>query len=46
MIFYLFKGDQVFFAGEATYHKNLGTVHGAYQSGLNQANKIIKEIRN
>jgi hypothetical protein len=35
----------VFFAGEATQYKYIGTVHGAYQSGRDGANKIIKTIK-
>ncbi|NMF56481.1 flavin monoamine oxidase family protein [Pseudanabaena yagii] len=35
-------GDRVFFAGEATYGKHLGTVHGALLSGEREANRIAK----
>lgn len=35
-------GDQLFFAGEATYGKYLGTVHGALLSGEREANRIAK----
>ena len=33
-------GDRVFFAGEATYGKHIGTVHGALLSGEREANRI------
>lgn len=35
-------GDRIFFAGEATYGKYLGTVHGAFLSGEREANRIAK----
>ncbi len=35
-------GDRLFFAGEATYGKYLGTVHGALLSGEREANRIFK----
>jgi polyamine oxidase len=35
-------GDRVFFAGEATYGKHIGTVHGALLSGKREANRIAK----
>ena len=35
-------GDRLFFAGEATYGKYLGSVHGAYLSGEREANRIAK----
>lgn len=34
--------NQIFFAGEATHAECWGTVHGAYQSGIREANNIIK----
>jgi len=33
--------DRLFFAGEATSSKFAGTVHGAYLSGLREANRIL-----
>ncbi|MFN7762904.1 MAG: FAD-dependent oxidoreductase, partial [Pseudanabaena sp.] len=33
-------GDRVFFAGEATYGKYIGTVHGALLSGEREASRI------
>ena len=35
-------GDRLFFAGEATNGKYLGTVHGALLSGEREANRIAK----
>ncbi|PZO45163.1 MAG: monoamine oxidase [Pseudanabaena frigida] len=35
-------GDRLFFAGEATYGKYLGSVHGAFLSGEREANRIAK----
>ncbi len=35
-------GNKVFFAGEHTIFDYRGTVHGAFLSGLREANKIIK----
>ena len=35
-------GDRLFFAGEATYGKYIGTVHGALLSGEREANRIAK----
>ena len=35
-------GDRLFFAGEATYGRYLGTVHGALLSGEREANRIAK----
>jgi monoamine oxidase len=37
-------GDRLFFAGEATSRNYAGTVHGAYLSGLREANRIQKLI--
>jgi monoamine oxidase len=37
-------GDRVFFAGEATYGKYIGTVHGALLSGEREANRIMQGI--
>jgi monoamine oxidase len=34
-------GDRLFFAGEATHRDQRGTVHGAYLSGLREAERII-----
>ena len=39
-------GDRVFFAGEATYGKYLGTVHGALLSGAREANRFITKNTN
>ena len=36
-------GDRLFFAGEATYGKYLGTVHGALLSGEREANRIMQK---
>jgi monoamine oxidase len=36
-------GDRVFFAGEATYGKYIGTVHGALLSGEREANRITQQ---
>ena len=33
MYFFLYKGKQIYFAGECTTYKYMGTVHGAYISG-------------
>jgi monoamine oxidase len=33
--------NRLFFAGEATYRKHLATVHGAYLSGIREADRII-----
>ncbi len=33
--------NKIYFAGEHTYMNFLGTVHGAYISGLDTANKIL-----
>ncbi|WP_244191285.1 FAD-dependent oxidoreductase [Klebsiella pneumoniae] len=33
-------GNRLFFAGEHTSRKYRGTVHGAYLSGVREANKI------
>lgn len=35
--------NRVYFAGEATFRKHYSTVHGAYFSGLRDANRIIEE---
>ncbi|RMZ99363.1 spermine oxidase [Brachionus plicatilis] len=35
---------RLYFAGEATIYKHLGTVHGAYISGYEQATKILSII--
>ncbi len=37
-------GDRIQFAGEATWTKAYGTIHGAYYSGMRAANNILKEI--
>ena len=36
--------DRVFFAGEATHRSYPGTVHGAYLSGIREANRIVKSF--
>jgi monoamine oxidase len=33
--------NQLFFAGEATFRKHLATVHGAYLSGIREANRVL-----
>lgn len=38
--------DRLFFAGEATIYKHVGTVHGAYVSGYDQAEKILSSLNN
>ena len=35
-------GERLFFAGEATDQYYLGTVHGAYLSGIREAQRICK----
>jgi monoamine oxidase len=35
-------GERLFFAGEATYGKYIGTVHGALLSGEREANRVTK----
>ena len=42
LILKLFKNNCVFFCGEATNYKYMGTVHGAYITGREVANKIIR----
>jgi spermine oxidase len=37
-------GNQLYFAGEGTNHKFISTVHGAYISGRETANKIVKTL--
>lgn len=37
--------NQVFFAGECTTYKYMGTVHGAFISGGEAADKIIKSLK-
>lgn len=41
-----FKHKKLYFSGEGTTYKFMGTVHGAYISGRDAANKIIKAIKN
>ena len=36
--------DRVFFAGEATHRAYPGTVHGAYLSGIREANRVVKSF--
>lgn len=36
--------DRVFFAGEATHRTYPGTVHGAYLSGIREANRVAKSF--
>ena len=36
--------DRVFFAGEATHRTYPGTVHGAYLSGIREANRVEKSF--
>src|SRR5262249_51224561 len=38
--------DRLFFAGEATHSKYLATTHGAYLSGIREANRIKQLISN
>ena len=40
------KGDKLYFAGEATIYQYTGTVHGAYESGVQCATSIIESISN
>ena len=35
-------GDRLLFAGEATSSEFFATVHGAYQSGLREANRVVE----
>ena len=37
---------RVYFGGEATSTKYNGFVHGAYFSGIDVANEVIKSLRN
>ena len=39
-------GERLFFAGEATIADYYATVHGAYLSGLREANRIIELVAN
>ena len=36
--------NRVFFAGEATHRRYPGTVHGAYLSGIREANLVVKSL--
>lgn len=36
--------DQLFFAGEATHREHPATVHGAYLSGIREAEKVLETI--
>lgn len=36
--------ERVFFAGEATHRTYPGTVHGAYLSGIREANRVVKSF--
>jgi monoamine oxidase len=36
--------NRVFFAGEATHRSYPGTVHGAYLSGIREANRVVKSF--
>jgi monoamine oxidase len=36
--------NRVFFAGEATHRTYPGTVHGAYLSGIREANRVVKSF--
>ncbi len=38
------KENKVFFSGEATTAEHIGTVHGAYTTGLKAAKDIIKNL--
>jgi monoamine oxidase len=38
--------NQLYFAGEGTSHKYFSTVHGAYITGRETANKILKALKN
>jgi len=38
-------GERVFFAGEATHRAYPGTVHGAFLSGLREADRILSLVR-
>lgn len=37
-------GERLFFAGEATSHQHPSTVHGAYFSGLREAERILMNV--
>jgi hypothetical protein len=43
---FFFKNQQLFFAGEGTTYKYISSVHGAYITGRDAANKVIKRINN
>lgn len=34
------------FAGEATNQDHFGTVHGAYETGIRESERILKGIKN
>jgi monoamine oxidase len=36
--------NRVFFAGEATHRRYPGTVHGAYLSGIREANRVVRSF--
>ena len=37
--------NKLFFAGEGTIYKYVGTVHGAYISGFNKAASILSVLK-
>jgi len=38
-------GDNLFFAGEATHYDCMGTVHGAYKSGVRAAGELLSHLQ-
>lgn len=42
---HLDRCDRLYYAGEATAVDHRGTVHGAFKSGILQANKLIERMR-
>ena len=39
------KNNQIFFAGESTNYKHIGTVSGAYMTGRRAASDLVKSIQ-